>query len=109
MTQAATAAATTSDAALVVHRPNAATAAPIEPDIDIATSAAIDAMTYSATIWARELIDGTRDPFGPDCHTFPPLDKPAPSENAAELPSRSAICFSDDEAEAEQQSSSDED
>ena len=109
MTQAATAAATTSDAALAVHRSNAATAAPIEPDIDIATSAAIDAMTYSATIWARELIDGTRDPFGPDCHTFPALDKPAPSQNAAELPARSATCFSDDEAEAEQQSSSDED
>jgi hypothetical protein len=100
-TQAATAVATTSDASSFVHHPNS--------DIDISTKAAIDAMIHSATTWARELIDGTRDPLGPDRHTFPTLDKPAPPQHVAELPARSAICFSDDETEAEQQSSSGED
>jgi hypothetical protein len=109
MTQAATVAATTADAAFSARHPNVATAATLNPDIDISTTAAIDAMIHSATTWARELIDGTRDPLGPDRHTFPTLDKPSPTQHAAELPVRSAICFSDDEAEVEQQSSSDED
>jgi hypothetical protein len=101
MTDAATAAANTSEAA---------TAAADAPDA--ATVAAVQAMVSSATTWARELIDSTRDPRGPDCHTFPTLDRPppVPPVDVDGLPPRSDLLPSDDdEDDAELPRSSDDD
>jgi hypothetical protein len=36
-------------------------------------------MAEAATIWARQLIDATRDPDCPDPTFFPPLEQPATS------------------------------
>ena len=88
MADAATAAANTSEAA---------TAAADAPDA--ATAAAVQAMVFSATTWARELIDSTRDPRGPDCLTFPTLDRPppVPPVEVDGLPPRSDLLPSDDD------------
>jgi hypothetical protein len=101
MADAATAAANTSEAA---------TAAADAPDA--ATAAAVQAMVFSATTWARELIDSTRDPRGPDCHTFPTLDRPppVPPVEVHGLPPRSDLLPSDDDEDvAEPPCSSDDD
>jgi hypothetical protein len=73
------------------------TTAPPAPSI--VSNRAIEAMILSATTWARELIDSSRDPSGPDCHTFPTLELPplVPSLDAPDLPARSAQCLSDDD------------
>lgn len=82
MTDAATVAATTSDAA---------------------TAIAIKAMADHAEIWAREIIESTRDPRGPARHEFPPLACPAPSpsvDSEAHLPiPRPSLHLDDDEDE----------
>jgi hypothetical protein len=77
---------------------------------DAATAAALKAMVASATSWARQLIDATRLSSDPDSSTFPTLERPplVPFD-AGTLPSRSDFRFSDDEDEAELQSSSDDD
>jgi len=101
MTDAATVAANSSEAA---------TAAADAPDA--ATAAAMQAMLRSATTWARELIDSTRDPRGPDCHTFPGLDRPppVPPVEVEGLPPRSDLLLSDDDEDvAELLCSSDDD
>lgn len=58
------------------------------------------AMAEAATVWARELIDGTRDPACP-AQYFPPLDKPAiaaADDDDAHIPvARPAAYLSEDE------------
>jgi hypothetical protein len=102
MSDAATAAANTSEPA---------TAAANAPDA--ATAAAVQAMVSSATSWARELIDSTRDPRGPDCHTFLALDRPppVPSVEVEGLPPLSDLLSDDEDEEdvAELPCSSDDD
>jgi hypothetical protein len=109
-----------SDAAASVRAPARNLAAP-PPDLepysrytamtDAATGAAIMALAASVTVWARQLIDSIRGPCAPDVHAFPALGKRPlvfpPDVDA--LPSRSDFRFSDDENDAEVNSSSDED
>jgi hypothetical protein len=119
MTAAATAVATQSAAATTTAEVlDAATIAASNPPVtaddaadapDAATIAAIKAMAHSAEIWARELIDSTRDPSAPLAREFPTLacPAPAPSDIADEpLPFlRPASCFSDDDADVASSSS----
>ena len=79
---------------------DAATAVATPPDV--ATVAAIKAMVGHAEIWARELIESTRDPRGPARHEFPPLACPVvaqPIDSDAQLPIPRPSLFLDDEDE----------
>jgi hypothetical protein len=62
-------------------------------------------MAEAATVWARELIENTRDPACPAQH-FPSLDKPATAvadDADAHIPvPRPAAYFSEDEDVAEE-------
>ncbi len=65
------------------------------------------AMADAATVWARELIDDTRDPACPHDY-FPPLDRPATAvadDADAHVPiARPAAYFSEDEDDADEAS-----
>jgi hypothetical protein len=63
------------------------------------------AMAEAATVWAKELIDATRDPAYP-AQSFPPLDKPAiavADDADAHIPvARPAVYSSEDEDVADE-------
>jgi hypothetical protein len=63
---------------VVAYRKARETAPPLTPPDDL-LRLAHTAMAEAAAIWARQLIDATRDPDCPDPTYFPPLEQPATS------------------------------
>ena len=72
----------------------------LDSESELGLRLAHTAMAEAATVWARELIDGTRDPACP-AQYFPPLDKPAiaaADDADAHIPvARPAAYLSEDE------------
>jgi ribonuclease HI len=91
----------------MVHAFRAAEARDSDVAPELRLRLAHTAMAESATAWARELIDGTRDPACPVGY-FPPLDRPAiaaADDADDQFPiARPAAYFSEDEDDAREAS-----